>query len=126
MLLFKIKIKNLGRVLISYINIYKKQIFLEELRKIVPKYKDEEVTIEEFISFFKYLDFLLVYLKEKHVFEKKGIIRIQDLYNIEGKFRQNYFNPFFKAKVNKKHIQLMFDILDTDSNINLTSKIRAI
>ena len=63
-------IENFGRVLISYINIYKKQNYLNDLKNIASQFKDDEVTIDQFVSFFIFLDFLQEALKQKLINEK--------------------------------------------------------
>ena len=106
---------NFGRVLISYINIYKKQGYLNELKNIVEQFKDVEVTLNEFLSFFLYLEYLQEYLNNKNNLDQTKLLKLENLYEIEEKFRKSVKNSHFKITINRKHIELMFNLLDVDS-----------
>jgi hypothetical protein len=80
----------------------------------VPKFKDEEVSIEQYLSFFLYLNYLQEIIRHKEYCDKNKIIKLEHLYEIEEQFRKKVKNPNFQITVSKKHIQLMFEILDTD------------
>lgn len=112
-------IENFGRVLISYINIYKKQNYLNDLKNIASQFKNEEVTIDQFVSFFIFLDFLQEELKHKLYSDKSKIIKLEDIMHIEKKFRKSNRNSSFNICVNKKQIEFMFKLLDTDRIIKI-------
>lgn len=103
-------------MLISYINIYKKQNYLNDLNNVSDKFKGEEVTLNEYLSFFLYLEYLLEYFKNHNYLEENKVIKLENLYEIEEKFRKNVKNPIFQIKINRKHLEFMFVLLDIDSN----------
>jgi hypothetical protein len=102
-------------VLISYINIYKKQTYLNDLKNIAEEFKDEEISLNEFISFFMYLDYLQDYLNNKNHLDQTKVINLENLYEIEQKFRRSVKSSLFQININKKHLQFMFKLLDIDS-----------
>jgi hypothetical protein len=101
-------------VLISYINIYKKQSYLNDLKNIAENFKGEEVSLNEFLSFFLYLDYLQDYLKNKNYLDETKVVKLENLYEIEEKFRKSVKNSIFQININKKHLQFMFNLLDID------------
>ncbi len=101
-------------MLISYINIYKKQSYLNDLKNIAENFKGEEVSLNEFLSFFLYLDYLQDYLKNKNYLDETKVVKLENLYEIEEKFRKSVKNSIFQININKKHLQFMFNLLDID------------
>ena len=86
-----------------------------DLQNVTSRFKNEEVSIEQFLSFFLYLQFLQEIIREKEYTDKNVILKLSNLYDIEERFRKKIKNHDFKVEVNKKHIQFMFEILDIDS-----------
>jgi len=109
-----ISMESFVKIFASYINIYKNKQILNKIknREYNLSY-DEKISFEEFVSFFW---FCQDFHNLKDGAKKKSINR-KKLIEIANKAIQKLPDKKMRKELNQKHLNIFFEILDTDSKI---------
>jgi hypothetical protein len=106
-----ISMDNFAKVFISYINIYQNRTIAERISKKEIKLSNDKISFNEFISFFWLVS---EFSQVKNKLKEESITK-KDLITFANKIVDTLPDKTKKVKLSEKHINLLFDILDTDS-----------
>lgn len=59
------------------------------------------------------------YIIKENYFERKKVIKFEDLIEIEAEFQKHSNNQYFELFVKESLLKFMFELLDTDSIFEL-------
>lgn len=110
-----ISMDSFARVFISYINIYQNRAITERICNNEIKVSTEKVSFNEFVSFFWLVS---EFSQVKNKLKEESITK-KDLLTFANKIVDTLPDKSKKVKLTEKHINLLFDILDTDSKFNI-------